>query len=284
MIDCSAGHNFTDDGFESASFENKKRSFRFYECLFCAADSVKEEMLKKMLIGIILALLLIPAHINSEECSSEESFRVLELFTSQGCASCPSADSLLKKVYNPNKKIFAVSLHVDYWDYLGWKDPYARKENSEKQKEYFRKMNWRVYTPQIVLNGQDHFIGSDEDKIIQNLNTKLQNRKDSRLNLSLSRSFNELKVNFKTICTSSNSVLRVHLLRKNVKNRVSNGENAGLFLEHINVSEGYQEFDLSKGGSGLARFSVKTAPSEYRILAYIQNRNSNLILAADETE
>lgn len=249
-----------------------------------AQDSVKEDMLKKMLIGIIFALLFIPAHINSEECTSEESFAVLELFTSQGCASCPSADSLLKKVYNPNKKIYAISLHVDYWDYLGWKDPYARKENSEKQKEYFRKMSWRVYTPQIVMNGQSHFIGSDEEKIMQNLSVKLPNRNDSRLNLSLSRGQNELKVNFKTICTSSNSVLKVHLLRKNVKNKVNNGENAGLLLEHINVSEGYQEFDLAKGGSGLAKFSLKTSPSEYRILAYIQNRNSNLILAANETE
>ncbi len=246
--------------------------------------SVMEEMLKKMLIGIILAALFIPTHINSEECRPQEEFTVLELFTSQGCASCPSADSLLKKVYNPNKKIFAISLHVDYWDYLGWKDPYARKENSEKQKEYFKKMNWRVYTPQIVMNGQDHFIGSDEEKIIYNLNTKLQSRKESKLNLSLFRGQNELKVNFKTICTSNDSVLKVHLLRKNVKNKVNNGENAGLFLEHINVSEGYQEFDLSKSPSGLAKFNLKTAPSEYRILAFIQNRNSNLILAANETE
>lgn len=96
---------------------------------------------------------------------------VIELFTSQGCSSCPPADALLQK-YAQSPDVIALSLPVDYWDYLGWKDTLASPRNSERQRTYSRlRGDGAVYTPQVVVNGMTHVIGSSRpaiDKAIEN--------------------------------------------------------------------------------------------------------------------
>lgn len=97
--------------------------------------------------------------------STAQGIVVLELFTSQGCSSCPPADVLLEKVKKsyPNT-VFALSYHVDYWDYIGWKDPFGSGEYTNKQRQYARKFNQRsIYTPELVINGMEHFVGSNQD-------------------------------------------------------------------------------------------------------------------------
>jgi len=90
---------------------------------------------------------------------------VLELFTSQGCSSCPPADALLGE-YAKEKDILALSFPVDYWDYLGWKDTLASHENTERQRAYAAARGDRqVYTPQIVLNGTTDLVGSNRGAI-----------------------------------------------------------------------------------------------------------------------
>ncbi|MEO7394634.1 MAG: DUF1223 domain-containing protein, partial [Chitinophagaceae bacterium] len=77
---------------------------------------------------------------------------VLELFTSQGCSSCPSADRLLE-TFNRKENVIALSFHVDYWNRLGWRDPYSSKEYTQRQYEYASALNSSVYTPQLIVNG-----------------------------------------------------------------------------------------------------------------------------------
>src|ERR1700738_4279274 len=90
---------------------------------------------------------------------------VVELFTSQGCSSCPPADKLLGELaLDPS--LIAVSLPIDYWDYLGWKDPLADPRNSARQRAYSHTRGDReVYTPQVVVNGSTYALGSDKDAI-----------------------------------------------------------------------------------------------------------------------
>src|SRR5215207_3356215 len=90
---------------------------------------------------------------------------VVELFTSQGCSSCPPADQIIGELAkDPN--VIAISLPIDYWDYLGWKDTLADSRFSARQKAYSRMRGDRdVYTPQVIVNGQAHVIGSDRAKI-----------------------------------------------------------------------------------------------------------------------
>ena len=86
---------------------------------------------------------------------------VVELFTSQGCSSCPPADRILGELAK-DPSIVALSLPIDYWDYLGWKDTLADSRFSARQKAYSRMRGDRdVYTPQVIVNGEAHVIGSD---------------------------------------------------------------------------------------------------------------------------
>src|SRR6195952_5892138 len=90
---------------------------------------------------------------------------VVELFTSQGCSSCPPADKIIGELAK-DPSIIAVSMPIDYWDYLGWKDTLADTRFTARQKAYSRMRGDRdVYTPQVIVNGSAHVIGSDREKI-----------------------------------------------------------------------------------------------------------------------
>ena len=86
---------------------------------------------------------------------------VLELFTSQGCSSCPSADEFLGELAAERDDVVALSFHVDYWDYIGWEDRFATEETTERQRDYARQLGIAyVYTPQLVIDGASHVVGS----------------------------------------------------------------------------------------------------------------------------
>lgn len=91
---------------------------------------------------------------------------VVELFTSQGCSSCPPADAVLGELAQ-QPGVLALSFHVDYWDYIGWKDPFAAAQFTERQRDYAAKLGLRyVYTPQIVIDGRRDIVGSKQRQVI----------------------------------------------------------------------------------------------------------------------
>lgn len=96
---------------------------------------------------------------------------VVELYTSQGCSSCPPADALLKKL-SADPSIIALSLPVDYWNYLGWKDTFGSSRNSDRQRNYARaRGDGAIYTPQAIVNGEVHVNGASEAEIDQAIKT-----------------------------------------------------------------------------------------------------------------
>lgn len=102
---------------------------------------------------------------------------IVELFTSQGCSSCPPADRLLSKLQqNPRLagKVIPLSFHVDYWNYIGWTDPFSSPRWSERQRAYGRAFRSnRIYTPQLVVNGQSECVGSNEAEVMRRLDRAL---------------------------------------------------------------------------------------------------------------
>jgi hypothetical protein len=95
---------------------------------------------------------------------------VVELFTSQGCSSCPPADALFEKL-GQDPSLVTLSFPVDYWDYLGWKDTFAKPDYSARQRDYAAARGDRaVYTPQAVINGREHIVGSDGEGIAEAVN------------------------------------------------------------------------------------------------------------------
>src|SRR5260221_12724574 len=90
---------------------------------------------------------------------------VVELFTSQGCSSCPPADALLGELAKKSE-VLALGFHISYWDSLGWKDPLSSKSSTERQKAYARRFSdGRVYTPQMVVDGVSEMVGSDREAV-----------------------------------------------------------------------------------------------------------------------
>jgi hypothetical protein len=90
---------------------------------------------------------------------------VLELFTSQGCSSCPDADALLDEM-GKRPDVVTLAYHVDYWDYIGWQDTFGAKENSKRQRDYAAAWgSSRIFTPQLVVNGEYGVVGNKRDKV-----------------------------------------------------------------------------------------------------------------------
>ncbi|MCB1502267.1 MAG: DUF1223 domain-containing protein [Bauldia sp.] len=121
--------------------------------------------------GTNAALLVVAALGGATPAGAASAKAVLELFTSQGCNSCPPADAILGD-YAKDGSVLALSYPVDYWDYLGWKDTLASHENTLRQKSYAEARGDRqVYTPQVVVNGTTHVVGSNRRQIEAALDT-----------------------------------------------------------------------------------------------------------------
>src|SRR5712691_7403207 len=119
---------------------------------------------------------------------------VLELFTSQGCSSCPAADKLLGE-FALDPSLVSISVPIEYWDYLGWKDTLADARNSARQKGYAHvRGDGQVYTPQVVVNGSMHVLGSDKDAIELAIAKSRKNGAMSSLPVTLAVGDGRLKV------------------------------------------------------------------------------------------
>lgn len=158
---------------------------------------------------------------------------VVELYTSQGCSSCPPADTYLGKLAERDN-IIALSFHVDYWDYIGWKDPYALPENTNRQRAYARDLGMGyVYTPQMVVQGMAHTTGSNRGAV-ENLIRDLKGAK--RLDISIKHGDGGLVLDIPG-GTFDDEDARIFIATYDAKheNDVSRGENAGHKLAHYNV-------------------------------------------------
>jgi hypothetical protein len=132
-----------------------------------------------LIVGMLVLTLPMPGR-------AQQNTVVLELYTSQGCSACPPADALLPKLAEM-PGVIALALHVDYWDYLGWKDSFGKVQFTKRQKSYARALhNRRLYTPQVVIQGQEIVVGHKEGKILQTLGTFMA--EPSPIDLKVSRS------------------------------------------------------------------------------------------------
>ena len=164
---------------------------------------------------------------------------VLELFTSQGCSSCPPADALLRQLAIEDGTLLPLSFHVHYWDSLGWKDPFSSTANTRRQEEYAaRSGDHQVYTPQLVVNGGASMVGSDEQAIRQAIRlAKAGPAEAEAVFESAAASDPSLKVTVSLTTTAvvppAVDVLEVRFSRF-AQTPVEHGENNGRLLSNIN--------------------------------------------------
>lgn len=150
---------------------------------------------------------------------------VVELFTSQGCSSSPAADNALRELVEQGD-VVALAYHVDYWNYLGWTDTFASKENTERQYAYAKMLGRNgVYTPQAILNGRDHINGSDIKGINTGLKTLESEGKGLTVPVTADIRGDEIKIHIGAGSGKAN-VVAVYFGRKQVV-KVEKGENSG---------------------------------------------------------
>jgi hypothetical protein len=188
---------------------------------------------------------------------------VVELFTSQGCSSCPPADRLLASLaHNPG--MIALTFSVDYWDYIGWKDTLASPQFTARQKAYAAvRKNGRVYTPQAVVNGEIDVVGSDEDGIKQAIDTHTGQDTALSVPMQLEEKNGVLHIKIASVAgRASNRVASVVVLRVEAHSTVAirRGENKGQSLTYTNVVRAMREIGEWRGDA--ADFEVRELTGE----------------------
>lgn len=231
-----------------------------------------------------LALVLLGSAIPSKEPIKERSgIAVVELFTSQGCSSCPAADANLSEIIDQNsdRNIFGLSFHVSYWNYLGWKDPYSKEEYTARQREYashFR--NSTIYTPQMVVNGTREFVGSDKALSKKILQRALLDQPKHTIDIDAQLLKNKVVITYTIEGTTTNSVLNVALVERDLKNTIPRGENRNKTLHHDNVVRSFTSLGISEKGEIDIKLPDGFNLKNGSIIAYVQNTTSMEITGA----
>ncbi|MBC8050247.1 MAG: DUF1223 domain-containing protein [Chitinophagales bacterium] len=190
---------------------------------------------------------------------------VLELFTSQGCSSCPPADALLE-TYIQQDNVVALSFPVDYWDRLGWKDTFAKKEHTARQYAYATaRGDGQVYTPQIVVNGVAHAVGSSSYKVDAAINSMKRAMAAQQVSLDLQRNNDGFVVKAGAApsgSTVSNATLLLAVVQDAGKVAIGNGENGGRKVTYFNVVRALKPIGNWSGAPISVTISKKDLPLE----------------------
>ncbi len=198
----------------------------------------------KIYSGLILALVLcstgfVFTNYTITSMDQKEGFVLVELFTSEGCSSCPSADRLIAQINEEVKDepVYILAYHVDYWNRLGWKDIFSDPAFSKRQRTYAEWLGlFSVYTPQIVVNGKKEFVGSNEKALRSAIQTHLSIKSVTHLEIKGTlKENNTVKVTFQVDTLRQPANLFLAFVQKKATSKVTKGENGGRTLSHINI-------------------------------------------------
>jgi hypothetical protein len=223
---------------------------------------------------------------------------LVELFTAEGCSSCPPADALLQRLVDAQPaggaQIIALGEHVDYWDHQGWKDRFASPALTERQRVYashFRTES--IYTPQMVVDGRAEFVGSDATAARRAIE-RAQATTHGVVRIAAessgtdaARSAVHLVVNvtdLPDVARGDRADILVAVTEDQLRSDVKRGENHGRVLAHAAVVRQLTTVAEANGPSASARFDVTMAPEwrreHLKIVAFVQERRGRAILAA----
>jgi hypothetical protein len=215
---------------------------------------------------------------------------VIELFTSEGCSSCPPADRVLAGLAERAKSsalpIYALSFHVDYWNYLGWRDRFSSANYSERQHGYASiAPNGGTYTPQAVVNGEAECVGSDSTRIDALVERALTHAAGTRIELSARRVGSAIEVSYSASGETRDRVLNLALVEPHAESAVRSGENAGEQLSHVNVVRAFVSRSLaSTSGSWSIVPSADFGAGRVGVVAYAEGNSQRDISGANALE
>ncbi|WP_072396107.1 DUF1223 domain-containing protein [Hyphomicrobium sp. CS1GBMeth3] len=245
-----------------------------------------------MVSAAIACILIAPALAPAQEPEQSANGRltgpphaVIEMYTSQGCSDCPAADALLKQ-YIDQKNIVGLTLPVDYWDYLGWKDTLAGARNAERQRQYAERFGiGTVYTPQAVVNGAVEVVGSSESEIDRAIRASETALASSRVPVHFWHYGNSIIIEAGSAPNDSEpkeATIWLAVVQKSAQVVVKSGENAGKTLTYYNVVRELTPVGVWNGRPTtirLARAAIMRPETE-DLVVLIQEANTGPIIGA----
>ncbi|MEU7590501.1 DUF1223 domain-containing protein [Micromonospora sp. NPDC049230] len=219
--------------------------------------------------------------------SRDLGFAVVEMFTSQGCSSCPPAEEVLTEIERDARQrgqpVFALGFHVDYWDDLGWPDRFADAAYTARQEAYARAFGTgRLYTPQMVVNGTVEFVGSDRRRAAGAIASALTSTATTPVTLTApDLDGQRLTVDYQTAQPPRGAVLHVAIVERGLDSEIARGENAGRTLRQDNVVRAFTSVDphTERGRVELAA-PPDLDPRGATVVGYVQESGTRAILGA----
>lgn len=183
---------------------------------------------------LLKALVTAAAVLGGSAATAQQMPVVVELFTSQGCSACPPADAFMQDLAK-EPGVLALALHVDYWDYIGWKDQFAQPQFTARQKAYARAAGQRsVYTPQMIVDGQDHVVGTHIADVVRLLRSHAARPRN--LALSVARQGGDLQIELRPTGPLSGAMaVQLVRYRPDAVVDIARGENAGKRVHYVNI-------------------------------------------------
>ena len=217
---------------------------------------------------------------------------LVELFTSEGCSSCPPADRVLSRLEqqpsNNEAEIITLALHVDYWNYLGWRDEFSQKQFSERQSGYAERFKLdSIYTPQMVVDGQTQFVGSNLDNANKAINDAAKNQKAT---IEILNAAGKLKIKIADAPAHDDAYVWLAIAEDDLKTNVRRGENGGKTLEHVSVAREMKL--LGTLASTDKTFEAETAlqlnsawkKENLKFVVFVQGKDSKKVFGANKLE
>ena len=246
--------------------------------------------------ALALAFLALPGLAVAAGCkaqSGEKTVALVELYTSQGCSSCPPADRWLSGLAGRgygSDRVVPLSLHVDYWDYIGWKDPYAKREFSQRQRKLSQLQRMAlVYTPQVMLQGRDfpRWGSAAFDATVTAINARPAK---ARIALEVLGGASgaldaQARAELADPAHAGDAALYLALYENRLSSRVTSGENSGRTLTHDHVVLEWQgPFAFGPNGRVSERRALlllpKGAPEHSGVVGFVQDRRTGEVLQA----
>jgi hypothetical protein len=259
-------------------------------------ENNKSSFMRKSIYAFPL-LLIIPLTIlvlgffhsgKKEATSVPTGFALVELYTSEGCSSCPPADEVLIKIKKEYpSKVYLLGFHVDYWNSQGWKDMYSDAAYSKRQQEYATVFGLNsIYTPQMVVNGQVQFVGSDEAKLRTCLESQLKINVVTDIKATAAIIADGGVLVTYQLNPLQDMLLHVALIQFHASTSVKKGENAGKNLQHVNLVRDLRTVMVAQGktiqGSVKLNIPAGLSAADCGIIAFVQERQSMQVKGATE--
>jgi hypothetical protein len=237
--------------------------------------------MKNLVLGL-LALLVVGVPLPS----SAQTPVVVELFTSEGCSSCPPADALLLQLSQQKSGVPLILLgeHVDYWNYIGWTDRFSAKQFSERQGEYAKALHASVYTPQMVIDGREQFVGNDAAEVQKRIAAETSLSKAAKVSLTWEGN-NRLRVSVQSPQQAKASVL-LAITEDGLSTEVGKGENGGKTLHHAAVVRSLRQIAEVRDGKYEGSIDIQVpadwSPNRLKAVVLVQVPSNMSIVGAGQ--